>query len=40
MIEDVDQDGFAVHNEAFCQVVSEVALDVAPDAESSPDQRP
>ncbi|MFI7455725.1 aldehyde dehydrogenase family protein [Nonomuraea sp. NPDC049714] len=34
VIEDVDQDGFAVHHEAFCQVMSEVALDVAPDAET------
>jgi len=34
MIEDVDQDGYAVHNEAFCQVMSEVALDVAPGPEA------
>ena len=34
MIEDTDQDGFAIHNEAFCQVVSEVALDVPSDAEA------
>ena len=33
-IEDVGTDGFALSNEAFCQVVTEVALDVAPDAET------
>ncbi|WP_405537635.1 aldehyde dehydrogenase family protein [Streptomyces sp. NBC_00075] len=32
VIEDVGTEGFALENEAFCQVMSEVALDVAPDA--------
>ncbi|WP_251359160.1 aldehyde dehydrogenase family protein [Kangiella sp. TOML190] len=29
LITDVDEDGYAVHNEAFCQVIDEVPLDVA-----------
>lgn len=33
-IEDVEEDGFAVKNEAFCQVMNEVALDVAAAAEA------
>ncbi|MBQ0854844.1 aldehyde dehydrogenase family protein [Streptomyces sp. BH-SS-21] len=32
VIEDVGTQGFALDHEAFCQVMSEVALDVAPDA--------
>ena len=31
-IEDVGEDGFAVKNEAFCQIMDEVALDVPADA--------
>jgi acyl-CoA reductase-like NAD-dependent aldehyde dehydrogenase len=34
LIEDAGPDGFAVHNEAFSQVISEVSLDVAPSAEA------
>ena len=32
VIEDVGTEGFALDHEAFCQIMSEVALDVAPDA--------
>ncbi len=33
LIKDVEKDGFATNHEAFCQVISEVTLDTAPNAD-------